>query len=77
MAWRIGAVTLTNAPGFDPRAPRRYEIELVWAASGGLTAAIPTTGLSRGTSYRARARLTDADGNAGHWSDLIEFTFTE
>ena len=77
VSWRIGAVTLTNAPGFDPRAPRRYEIEPVWSASGDATIEIPATKLSAGTSYRVRARLTDAEGNAGHWSDPVEFTYDQ
>lgn len=75
--WRIGAVTVTRAPEFDLRSPRRYEVETIWSAPGGMVAEIPATQLRTGTSYRVRARMVDASGNAGHWSEPVEFTFTE
>ncbi len=75
IAWRLGVVTATNAPGFDPRSARQYEILPLWSVVGDLTAEIPSEKLRPGTTYRVRARLTDAQGNAGHWSDPVEFTY--
>lgn len=75
ISWRVGAITPTNTPAFDPRSPRQYEITPVWSADGGMLAEIPADTLRPGTTYRVRARLTDAQGNAGHWSEPAEFKF--
>ena len=30
MKWRIGRFTNTTAPGYDPKAPKFYEINATW-----------------------------------------------
>ena len=77
MEWRVGEITNTNAPGFQPSAPRIYEITPVWQ-SGELTAfrssvEIPAGVTRAGHTYRVRARWQDASGRWSHWSAPVEF----
>ncbi len=74
--WRIGEVTDSDAPAFDPLLPRKYEWTTVWR-SGPIDApleeiAVPPV-VEPGHAYRARLRMMDNTGRWGHWSDPLEF----
>lgn len=80
MEWRLGAITNTAAPDFDPAIPRKYEIDAIWE-SGEITTfaaniTVPTAYVRPGETYRLRARFKDSAGRWGHWSTPIEFTAT-
>src|SRR5262249_24803600 len=55
------------------RLPRAYEITPVWQTNGVAKINLPLTNLSARHTYRLRARLVDAAGNAGHYSEPYEF----
>jgi hypothetical protein len=81
MNWRVGEVTDTNAPGFDPTEPHPYEITAVWE-SGELTSfnadiTIPDANLRIGHAYRARVRMKDTTGRWSSWSTPIQFVVGE
>jgi len=78
MAWRLGEITDTNSPCYEPAAPICYEIVPVWQ-SGVLTAfvntvAIPSGVTQVGHTYRARVRMQDMSGRWSHWSAPVQFT---
>ena len=75
--WRIGEVTDTTSPVFNPFAPRKYEVETVWS-SGALAvfsnrATIPASAVQPGHTYRARIRMKDTSGRWSHWSAPVQF----
>ncbi|NQT85807.1 lamin tail domain-containing protein [bacterium] len=81
MEWRLGEITDTLSPDYDPSDEPVYEITAVWE-SGELDVyapgvAIPSTAVEAGRTYRARVRMKDADGRWSHWSDPVEFTAGE
>ncbi|MFI5381273.1 MAG: lamin tail domain-containing protein [Tepidisphaerales bacterium] len=74
MQWRIGEYTDPNAPGYDPKAAKKYEINAAWD-SGEITTfnsdiQIPPGAVVPGHSYRVRVRFKDDDGRWSHWSDV-------
>lgn len=72
--WRLGEIS-TGVVGLAPRLePRRYEITALWSTNNVGEALIPAKQLEPGRTYRVRARILDAAGNASHYSDPIEFT---
>ena len=77
MKWRIGEVTDTNAPAFDPAGPWAYEITPVWESSELTTFAsdltLPSGVLKVGHAYRARVRMSDVTGRSSRWSAPIQF----
>jgi hypothetical protein len=77
LRWRIGAITDTGAPDFDPSARRRYEVEAVWLSDEINTFAdaidVPSGVLEVGVTYRARVRMADDTGRWSHWSAPVEF----
>jgi len=77
MKWRIGEVTDTNAPAYDPTEPRKYEITAAWE-SDELTlfnsdVTIPSSAVKVGHAYRARVRMKDNTGRWSNWSQPIQF----
>jgi hypothetical protein len=77
MQWRIAEVTDTSSEGFDPREPRKYEINAAWD-SGPITAfndtmSIPSSNLAPDKTYRVRVRMRDAIGYWSRWSEPVEF----
>lgn len=78
MKWRIGEITDSNSPSFDPSAPRRYEIEPVWETPelGSFTPEItvPADAVKIGHTYRLRLRMKDTAGRWSHWSEPVVFT---
>ena len=77
MKWRIAEVTNPAAPGYDPKAPKKYEINAVWE-SGELTTFasdvdIPAQYVREGRTYRVRVRMKDATGRWSRWSDAAQF----
>ena len=81
MEWRVGEITDTNAPAYDPGDPAVYEIEPVWE-SDELTnftpsITIPPAATRVGHTYRARVRMQDDTGRWSHWSAPREFTVGE
>jgi len=78
MRWRVGEVTDTTSPNYNPKEPHRYEIETVWD-SGPITTfnadiTIPANVLRVGSRYRVRVLHTDTTGRNSNWSLPIEFT---
>lgn len=77
LKWRLGEVSDTNAPAFDPGEPRKYEIEPLWE-TGDITdfhdtIQVPAGVAKVGHAYRLRARFQDVSGRWSHWSDPVEF----
>jgi hypothetical protein len=77
MEWRIAEVTNPAAPGYDPKAPKKYEIDAAWE-SGELTTfapdvTIPATVVVAGRTYRVRVRMKDATGRWSNWSAAQQF----
>ena len=78
MKWRLAEVTNPSAPGYDPKAPKKYEINSLWE-SGELSAfapdvTVPAQYVVAGHTYRVRVRMKDKTGRWSHWSAPIEFT---
>lgn len=75
--WRAGEVWDTNAPAYDPTAPRPYEITAQWESSeiNPFTNAItiPATALKIGHAYRARVQMKDSTGRWSRWSAPVQF----
>lgn len=81
MKWRIGEVTDLNAPGFDPNAPRAYEINSQWE-SAELSVfesdiIIPSSAVRVGRTYRVRVKMKDTSGRWSHWSAPVQFLAAE
>ena len=77
MQWRIAQVTDPVAPGFNPAAPRLYEIDAAYE-SPRLAAFAPDFAPPPGTVqadalYRVRVRMQDATGRWSHWSPPVQF----
>jgi len=77
MKWRIAEVSDTNAPSYDPAAPRHYEINADWESEE-LTAfvsdnTIPSGAVKVGHAYRVRVRMKDNTGRWSNWSLPIQF----
>ena len=77
MQWRLGEITVTNSPSFNPAEPRVYEIQAVWS-SGELSnyasdIAFPACTVLPGHTYRARIRMKDTTGRWSHWSAPVQF----
>ncbi len=76
--WRVGEVQNSDAPGFDPTAPRVLEWNEVWS-SGTLETfenplVVPAAAVAIGHTYRVRVKMLDETGRWSHWSDPAEFT---
>jgi len=77
MKWRIAEVSDTNAPTYDPAAPRQYEINADWesdelpAFASDMT--IPSSAVKVGHAYRVRVRMKDSTGRWSNWSQPIQF----
>ena len=75
--WRLGEVTHTNRPAFDPVRRGRYEIEPVWESAElrSFVSAmnIPAGAVQAGHTYRARVRVKDNTGRWSQWSEPVEF----
>jgi hypothetical protein len=77
MQWRLAEVTNPNAPGYDPKAPKLYEINSTWD-SGELSTftpdmTIPAQYLQAGHTYRVRVRMKDSTGRWSNWSNAAQF----
>jgi hypothetical protein len=77
LKWRIGEVWDTNAPAYDPTAPRPYEITAQWE-SGEITPfnnsiTIPADALKIGRAYRVRVQMKDTTGRWSRWSAPVQF----
>jgi len=81
MKWRIGEVTDTNAPAFDPTEPRAYEIKASWDSAELTTfnsdITIPSSAVKIGHAYRVRVKMQDATGRWSNWSAPAQFITTE
>src|SRR5437667_230171 len=77
MKWRIGEVTDTNSPAFDPTEPHHYEITAAWEGDELTTfasdIAIPSSAVKVGHAYRVRVRMKDNTGRSSKWSQPIQF----
>ncbi len=77
MKWRIGEVSDTNAPAFDPNQPRAYEITAAWESpelptfNSDIT--IPSSAVKIGRAYRVRVKMKDATGRWSNWSLPAQF----
>jgi hypothetical protein len=73
MKWRIGRVTNPAAPGYDPKAPKFYEMDATWESdeittfANGIT--IPSDVVEVGGWYRVRVKHKDSTGRWSKWSD--------
>ena len=77
MEWRIAEVTNPAAPGYDRKAPKKYEIDAAWE-SGELTTfnadvQVPATVIVAGRTYRVRVRMKDTSGRWSNWSAPQQF----
>ncbi len=80
MKWRIGEVTDTNAPSFDPTEPRHYEITATWESelpAFDADQTIPSSAVKVGHAYRVRVRMKDESGRWSRWSAPIQFVVGE
>lgn len=81
MKWRVGEVWNTNAPAYDPSAPRPYEITPQWESAELTTfnsdLTLPAEALKVGHAYRARVRMKDITGRWSHWSAPVQFIVGE
>ena len=81
MKWRLAEVSAPDAPSFDPKKPRNYEIHAVWETDIIETfndiVTIPNNVAKVGHWYRARVRMLDDTNRWSHWSDPIEFKAAE
>ncbi|MBI4325546.1 MAG: lamin tail domain-containing protein, partial [Chloroflexi bacterium] len=81
LKWRLGEISLTNAPAFDPREPRKYEMEAAWESpeitpfAGDIS--IPSSAVKVGHAYRVRVRMKDTTGRWSRWSQPVEFVTGE
>lgn len=80
MEWRVAEISAPGIPGFDPSAPRKYEITSTWE-SGELTSfssdiQIPADAVEAGKTYRVRVRMKDSTGRWSNWSSAIQFRAT-
>jgi len=77
LEWRMGEVTETNSPTFNPLSKRKYEMDALWhlpnVTSGDLEIAVPPARVETGATYRIRARMLDSTGRASNWSHPVEF----
>ncbi len=77
MKWRVGEITPTTAPDFDPYAPRRYEIESAWESPElpqfQSDYKFPSTSVKLGHTYRARVKVKDIAGRWSNWSAPVQF----
>ena len=75
--WRVGEVWNTNAPAYDPTAPRPYKITAQWESAeiNPFTNAItiPADALKIGHAYRVRVQMKDGTGRWSRWSAPVEF----
>ncbi len=81
MKWRVGEISDTTAPAYDPTESQPYEITSVWE-SPELTAfnsdlTLPADALKVGRSYRVRVRMKDTTGRWSRWSAPASFIVTE
>jgi len=81
MKWRVGEITDTNGPTFNPRAPQHYEIDAAWEIDelGSFVSdvTIPPSAVKVGHLYRARVRMKDNTGRWSRWSAPVEFRVGE
>jgi hypothetical protein len=81
MRWRIGEITDTNSPAFDPEDPLRYEVGAAWESEELTTfsaaVTVPPAAVRVGHTYRARVRMKDDTGRWSHWSAPHTFTAGE
>jgi hypothetical protein len=77
MQWRIAQVTDPNASGYDPKAPKHYEINASWVSPELTTfnsdIAIPPGAVEVGHTYRVRVKMKDSAGRWSHWSSAMQF----
>ena len=77
MKWRIAEVSATNAPSYDPAAPRKYELNADWESDELMTFAsditIPSSAVKVGHAYRVRVRMKDNTSRWSNWSQSIQF----
>ncbi|HEV8605306.1 MAG TPA: lamin tail domain-containing protein [Tepidisphaeraceae bacterium] len=77
MKWRIARITNPAAPGYDPKAPKFYEINASWESpeittfANGIT--IPPQVVDAGNWYRVRVKMKDSTGRWSKWSDAVQF----
>lgn len=71
--WHLGEVTPKDTISLQPKTPRRYEINTLWATNGPSAVDLPGKVLQPGRTYRMRARILDETGVAGHYSAPVEF----
>lgn len=76
--WRIARISAPGLGGYDPAAPRAYELETLAASPEIATApgsfTIPFGVAEVGHTYRVRVRHKDTSGNWSLWSDPVQFT---
>jgi len=75
--WRVGEITDTNSPTYDPAKPWKYEIEPVWEWTNAVLStnlSLPPEVVKIGRRYRVRAQMVDNTGRASNWSLPAELT---
>ena len=81
MKWRLAEINAPESPAFDPKKPRKYEINAIWESDPieiyNNSVTVPPNITKVGHWYRARVRMQDDTNRWSHWSDPIEFQATE
>ncbi|MEM7387993.1 MAG: CotH kinase family protein, partial [Verrucomicrobiota bacterium] len=81
LQWRIAEVSDPAAEDFTPAGRHAYEIEADWQSDEittfESTVTIPVNAVQPGKRYRVRARMKNASGYFGDWSDPVQFTAGE
>jgi hypothetical protein len=78
--WRIAEITPPGAPPFDPKEPRKYEINATWETTNNSFVPdilVPPENLKSGHRYRVRVLVKDVTGRTSNWSLPVEFTIGE
>jgi hypothetical protein len=77
MKWRVGEITLSNAPAFRAADEHPYEITPIWESAElpvfASDMSLPASELKVGHGYRARVRFKDSTGRWSRWSAPIQF----
>ncbi len=76
--WRVAEIAAPGVAGHQTGQPWRYELEAVGGTSGpglapGETWRVEPAVCQPGRTYRVWARVREADGRCGHWSEPVPF----
>jgi hypothetical protein len=81
LKWRIGEISIPQAPAYSATGPKAYEIESTWESSDLVQPdeeiTIPPSAVKVGHAYRVRVRMKDTTGRWSRWSEPVQFVAAE